>query len=619
MSTLRDSIAVDPPVTLNANYRLDHVEISRIDDKIRACEEFLVGSLLLGSVSSRFKIFQNTVNLALLKPGACVCLSGASNVLIDAATDVTLAASAQRIIGVLASPGVLGAFMTVVIDGVIPAGLAGVGTGSPGKVYVNGATARLTRTETSYPVGTCDAAGNVQLGGAVSSSSTPSAAHYLVSQPDASLPNAHEIRSTASIEAIASVDIVEWNCIFGETSGTVCQGDDSRLSNARAASSIMGAACKAGSTFSTAGEVPMLNAAGTLEPTQPYSKYVMGSEGSIPYAGADATAGIQFLETSFPNWSLIVDDQGLPSYAPVSEWKRSHCATTAASASSVSGLSLSKPCPAPAVGLPVRIVDRTPIVYSDTYSNYATIFAGLNGTLHVYADARGRIYPSLISDGSGYFHLAFYSDAARTVMFGHTATFNAVGTLAFVPDNGCGLSGTVTIAGTLTANATSILQVFKYLQITAVSGSTLTLVGPALSTGTGNIGAIWIGTPEKIRPLDITIQGAYAGVTTNQAIQDRTGCKTFCDFSEGHLVALRAIHSAPDYTIQPKIGLVHNGGLTVADGSALAVSTSRVSSGTEVIDNKRAVSFGQAIELRAQKLGTGDARGLSAIAIYCLE
>ena len=443
----------------------------------------------------------------------------------------------------------------------------------------------------------------------------PTDAHYVVTQPDSNLTNAHEVFSSSSIEVAASANSLQLNCIFGTTAGTVCQGNDSRLSNSRVASSILGATCKPGATFSTNGEAVVLNDAGTLEPIPVYCKYTMGSEGAIPFAGQDASAGIQYLDPNLPEWALTVNQSGLPSYAPVGPWRRSRFDSLDDGWSmSISSGAQEFPYPTPRVGLPIRIADKTPIVYTDSYSNYAGIFAGISGTIFRYADSRGRIYPSLIADGSGYFHLNFYSDSARTKLFGHTATFNSVGSKAFVADNGCGLSGTVTIAGTLAANASSILQLFKYGVISSVVGDSITWSGPMVTTPM----AIWIGDQSLIRPLDIVIQGAYAGVTSNQAIFDRTGAKCFCDFAAAHLAIAYAIHGTADTTTQPKISLMHNGTLTIADGSASAVSTSR-NTVNQLVDSARCVTSGQLIELRVQKLGTGDARDLSAVAIYVLE
>ena len=57
----------------------------------------------------------------------------------------------------------------------------------------------------------------------------------------------------------------------------------------------------------------------------------------------------------------------------------------------------------------------------------------------------GVLYISIVDDGAGFFHAAFYKDAARTQLVAHTATYNAIGAKALVADGSSGLGGTVTI------------------------------------------------------------------------------------------------------------------------------------------------------------------------------
>lgn len=440
------------------------------------------------------------------------------------------------------------------------------------------------------------------------------ASYILSADSSGSLPNSTVLGTSSGLTLETTGNVTTLGCAFGTTSGSICQGNDPRLSDARLPSSILGATCKSGATFSQAGEAVVFN--GTeLEPTPVYCKYLMGSEGSIPFAGQDAAAGIQSLEPGIPDWSLVVGKNGNPTYAPVSRWRRTtfdnvvddttFCLPTYAYTGEY---------PIPRDGLPVRFASKAPIVYNDTYGNYANCLAELSGIVSNYADSRGRVYLSLISDGGGSFHVNFYSDAARTVLFGHTAAFSAAGSVAFIPNNGCGLSGNTLITGTLTANSTAILQLFRYGVIVNAGPGVFTVYGPEVL----NPEALWIGTPELIRPLDIVIQGSYAGVTTSQAIFDRTGIKTYCDFAAAHLAVIYQIHGTNDETTQPKIALVHNGSLTYPDASAQAVSVTRQPN-TRGIDNLRCVEFGQSIELRVQKLGTGNARDLSLSALYVLE
>jgi len=64
----------------------------------------------------------------------------------------------------------------------------------------------------------------------------------------------------------------------------------------------------------------------------------------------------------------------------------------------------------------------------------------------VNTDSAGDVYPSLVDDGGGDYHVDIYSDAARTVKVAHTATFTGTGDQKLVADGGSGLTGTVTVA-----------------------------------------------------------------------------------------------------------------------------------------------------------------------------
>ena len=67
----------------------------------------------------------------------------------------------------------------------------------------------------------------------------PTGAHYVVTQPNGSLTNAQLVTDSASIQwDTGTPGSVSAGAIFGTTSGTVCQGDDARLSNDRTADSL---------------------------------------------------------------------------------------------------------------------------------------------------------------------------------------------------------------------------------------------------------------------------------------------------------------------------------------------------------------------------------------------
>ena len=284
---------------------------------------------------------------------------------------------------------------------------------------------------------------------------------------------------------------------------------------------------------------------------------------------------------------------------------------------------MSSPYPIPKVGLPVRLCDMQPICYDDTNGNYCgdavngALFVGLTGPIYDYADDAGLIYPSMISDGGGAYHVNFYSDAARTKLFGHTASFSAVGSVNFTADNSAALSGTVVITGTLAASASASLQVYRYGIIDGADESTGSINWTGISI-TGCLG-IWIGTPEMVVPLDVSIKGSYAEATSSQALFAHNARKVYWDRPVAHLAFLRAEHGVPAEAVQPKIAMVHNGVLVHSDANAMTVGTTRGQSNDFLsVDSARRIAFSQPVEMRVQA-GTGTAQNLSATAVYILE
>lgn len=60
----------------------------------------------------------------------------------------------------------------------------------------------------------------------------------------------------------------------------------------------------------------------------------------------------------------------------------------------------------------------------------------------------GRIYPNIVDDGAGFFHIEIYkvaTDGAANLI-AHTATYNTTGAKALVADNASGVGGTVTVS-----------------------------------------------------------------------------------------------------------------------------------------------------------------------------
>lgn len=72
--------------------------------------------------------------------------------------------------------------------------------------------------------------------------------------------------------------------------------------------------------------------------------------------------------------------------------------------------------------------------------------------------AAGDLYPSVVDDGGGDWHVDIYKDSGRTSKVAHTATFTTTGAKALVADGGSGLTGSVTVTA-LTAVADAVVRV----------------------------------------------------------------------------------------------------------------------------------------------------------------
>lgn len=72
--------------------------------------------------------------------------------------------------------------------------------------------------------------------------------------------------------------------------------------------------------------------------------------------------------------------------------------------------------------------------------------------------AAGDLYPSVIDDGGGNFHVNVYKDSGRTALVAHTAGFSTTGAKDLIADGGSGLTGSVTLTAT-TAIADAVVRV----------------------------------------------------------------------------------------------------------------------------------------------------------------
>jgi hypothetical protein len=100
--------------------------------------------------------------------------------------------------------------------------------------------------------------------------------------------------------------------------------------------------------------------------------------------------------------------------------------------------------------------------------NQVDYFWLLNGLDENNTNA-GRIYVNIISDGAGFYHVNIYKDSGRSLLVGHTASYNNAGYKVITADNASGLRGYIYILTATGADAdiyvdfglTSCIMVYK--------------------------------------------------------------------------------------------------------------------------------------------------------------
>lgn len=127
-----------------------------------------------------------------------------------------------------------------------------------------------------------------------------------------------------------------------------------------------------------------------------------------------------------------------------------------------------------------------------TYTDIDGIVYGTN------TSAGGIIYISIVDDTGGFFHVNMYSDAGRTALIAHTATYNSTGRKLLIADNASGISGAITV--------------------TAVSAAdvdiTITIVGVS-----------WMPDSRlTTKPITIEVCEMDEGMTPNQLVTKFAGC-----------------------------------------------------------------------------------------------
>src|SRR6185369_4738893 len=161
---LGDDLEVDPPLTMDANYRFGPVDRRLIDDQIREIQKQLVRALLKGKMGTYQTLDFGSVAV---QPGQVVCLASTRFGTVTLVTPEAIANAKGHsgLVIVGASPG---GRVFVAHQGIIPPELTLFASGSSGYARVDTSTGYLEHVssllDTDIAIDTIDNAGYLQLG-----------------------------------------------------------------------------------------------------------------------------------------------------------------------------------------------------------------------------------------------------------------------------------------------------------------------------------------------------------------------------------------------------------------------------------------------------------------------
>jgi len=282
-------------------------------------------------------------------------------------------------------------------------------------------------------------------------------------------------------------------------------------------------------------------------------------------------------------------------------------------------------------GEPVRFlhVDGIPLAQPSTaYPKITSVT--LSGLTGIYTDYRQCVHFKAVAVSNPTFRFDLYSDELCTNKIGHTANFDANQTtltgVVISADNGSGISGTCDIMGNAEAKTNGAITICSFVRTgicTAYNGTNLTFAGQSVGARTNTLLEVWLGAPELVTIIPITIPGTYSGAATEQAFKDRLGDLRYWDGPNATLCQMIASHGVVDTgATQPKIAPKLGGYLVANDASALSLSTSTDTRTSTVVEMDFSLMFakpGDRLELKVQVGTNSNARDLSGVLKFVLD
>lgn len=156
-------------------------------------------------------------------------------------------------------------------------------------------------------------------------------------------------------------------------------------------------------------------------------------------------------------------------------------------------------------GDPIRVFDKEGTEYNDG-SNRLSGYEALTGVEDL-VDSGGHLYFEVTAGDTNVLNIYNRSAMTAASLVG-SAEYVATGSVNIDEENNSGLGGSITVDALGVANL--YVCFYKWFVAYAVTDSLLSLSGPPISTGAGNISRVWVGDRTRVVSILFNVPGAYA-------------------------------------------------------------------------------------------------------------
>ena len=169
---------------------------------------------------------------------------------------------------------------------------------------------------------------------------------------------------------------------------------------------------------------------------------------------------------------------------------------------------------------------------------------------------------------------------------------------------------------------------YRYAVISEITATYIEIAGDPMTTGAGDLTEMYIGDKSKITTKEFFVGTNYNSVDSTGVLEGKNNAKEGAKWagSSAKLIGFGVIHNTGDGTVQPNINMR----VGLPSATTKYISTSNTNEGltagtswnvTEVdIDpSQNDINFGDNIEVKVMKKGTGDADDLTVTAMFVMK